>query len=139
MVHALEQIHELLEPDGHLIDIHPNGELNKFILPLDGQEHFIGHMQETDDYTEYRQASAAIETVLSKGLFQVIKMGEFEFRTYADSFDELKAFLDESWSDAVITGDVIANARRLEEKYGKHRVFVREQTRIGLLKKIRLT
>ena len=136
MVHALEQIHELLKTTGFLIDIHPNGELNKFILPVDGREHFIGHMQETDNYIEYRQASAAIETVLSKGLFQVVKMGEFEFRTYADSFDELKAFLDENWSDAVITEDVIANARRLEKEYGKHRVFVHEQTRIGLLKKI---
>ena len=134
MVHALEQIHDLLKPEGHLIYIHPNGELNEFILQINEREHFIGHMQETDDYIEYRQANEAIETVVSKGLFQVAQTGEFEFHTYADSFDELKAFLDENWSDAVITEDVIANARKLEKEYGKRRVFVREQTRIGLLK-----
>jgi len=133
MVHALEQIHELLKPTGHLIDIHPNGEPVKFIYPLEGQEHLIGYIQEMDDYIEYRQADEAIETVVSKGLFQVVKMGEFEFRTHADSFDELKAFLEENWNDAVITDDVIANAKRLEREYGKRKVFLREQTRIGLL------
>jgi hypothetical protein len=136
MVHALEQIHDLLKPTGFLIDIHPNSEPVEFLYPLDGGEQLIGYMQETDDYIEYRQADEAIETAISKGLFQVLKTGEFEFRTHADSFDELKAFLEENWSDAVITDDVIANAKRLEREYGKRKVFLREQTRIGLLKKI---
>ena len=136
MVHALEQIHALLKPGGHLIDIHPNGELVEFIYSMDGKEHFIGHMQETDDYIEYRQADEAIQTAIVKGLFQIVETGEFEFRTYADSFDELKSFLDENWSDAVITEHVIANARRLEKKYGEQKVFLREQVRIGVLKRI---
>ena len=134
MVHALEQIHELLKPGGNLIDIHPDGEPVEFILPLDGREHFIGYMLETDDYIEYRQADEAIQMAISKGLFEVVKTGEFEFRTHADSLDELKAFLDENWSDAVITDEVIANARRLEKEHGKQMLFLREQTRIGLLR-----
>ena len=134
MVHALEQIHELLKPGGNLIDIHPDGEPIEFILPLDGREQLIGYMQETDDYIEYRQADEAIQMAISKGLFEVVKTGEFEFRTHADSFDELKAFLDENWSDAVITDEVIANARRLEKEHGKQMLFLREQTRIGLLR-----
>jgi len=144
MVHALEQIYDLLKPfdnaqdgpGGYLIDIHPNGELVEFILPLDEGEQFIGHMQESDDYIEYHQANDALEAVVAAGLFQVVKSGEFEFLTHADSFDELKTFLDENWSDSVITDDVIASARRLEKEYGKRKVLLREQTRIGLLKKI---
>ena len=134
MVHALEKIHSLLKPGGHLIDIHPNGEPVEFIYLTGGQEHFIGYMQETDDYIEYRQADEALETVATKGLFQAEKTGEFEFRTYADSFDELKSFLDENWSDAVITEAVIASARKLEEEYGIRKVFLREKTKIELLK-----
>jgi len=134
MVHALEQIHNLLKPEGYLIDIHPNGELVEFMYPKDGKEHFIGYMQETDDYIEYRQADEAIQTALAKGLFQVVKMGEFEFRTYADSFNDLKAFLDENWSDAVITEAVVASARKLEKEYGIRKVFLREGTRIGLFR-----
>ena len=133
MVHALKQIHETLEANGHLIDIHPNGERNAFIYPLDGREQFLGHMQETDDYIEYRQADEALQTALSKGLFQIVKTGEFEFRTYGNSFGELKAFLEEIWSDAVITDEVSASAMKLEEEHGKRKVYLRERAKINLL------
>ena len=96
MVHALEQIHDLLKPGGHLIDIHPNGEKVEFYAVIDQDEQFIGHMLESDDYIEYFQAREAIETVIERGLFKVGKMMEFEFRTYTDSFDEMKIFLDEN-------------------------------------------
>ena len=142
MVHALEQIHKLLKPfdkaqdgpGGYLIDIHPNGELVEFILPLEDGEQFIGYMQETDDYIEYHQANDALESSVSAGLFQVMKSGEFEFLTHADSFNELKTYLEDNWSDSVITDDVIASARRLEEKHGKRKTLLREQVKIGLLK-----
>lgn len=144
MVHALEQIHDLLKPfsraqersGGYLIDIHPNGELVEIIRLLKEREHFLGHLQETDNYIEYRQADEALETAVSKGLFQVEKTREIEFRTYADSFNNLKYFLDENWNDAVISDDVIAEAHKLDEEYGKRTVFLREQTRITVLKKV---
>jgi hypothetical protein len=136
MVHALEQIHDLLKPDGYLIDIHPNGEPVEFILPLEGEEQFIGYMKETDDYIEYRQADEALEMVIAAGLFQVVETGEFEFLDHADSFEELKTFLDENWSDAVIPDEVIVSARRLEKTHGKRKVLARERVKIGLLKSI---
>ena len=136
MVHALEQIHTLLKSGGYLIDIHPNGELVEFILPLEEGEQLIGHMQETDDYIEYRQANDALEATVVAGLFQAVKSGEFAFLTHAESFDELKTFLNENWSDSVITEDVIASAKRLEKEFGKRKTLLREQVRIGLLKRI---
>jgi hypothetical protein len=136
MVHALEKIHNLLEREGYLIDIHPNGELVEFILPLEDGEQFIGYMQETDDYIEYHQADDALEAMVTDGLFQIVKSGEFEFFTHANSFDELKTFLDENWSDSIVTDDVIASASMLEKKHGKRKVFLREQVKIGLLKRV---
>lgn len=141
MVHALEQIYGLIkpfdevqgEPGGYLIDIHPDGDLVEFILPVDGSEHFIGYMYETDDYIEYRQADETIETVILDGLFEIEKTGEFEFRTYANSIEELKAFLDENWSDAVVTDEVIASAKKLEREHNQHKLFLREQVSISLL------
>ena len=59
MVHALREIRKLLKTGGVLIDIRPNGELVEFIRPLGSGEMLIGHLQETDDYIEYRQAEAA--------------------------------------------------------------------------------
>lgn len=134
MVHALEQVHRILKPPGYLIDIHPSGEPAEFVYPLDGKEHHIGIMQETDDYIEYRQADEAIQAALAKGLFRVEKSDVFEFRTYAESFNELREYLDENWSDALITDDVIANARRLEKEYGNCKVLLREMVSLSLLK-----
>ena len=103
-------------------------------MTVEGQDVFIGYLQENDDYIEYRQADEALQTATEKGLFQALKTGEFEFRTYADSIDALKAFIEASWSDAVVTEEVVANAKRLEKEFGERRVFLREQTRIGLLR-----
>ena len=133
MVHALREIRDLLKPNGALIDIRPDGELNEFIRPLGDQEHLIGYLHETDDYIEYRQAEAALQEVLAAGLFQIKKAGEFTFHVHADSFDELKTYLDENWSDAVITEDVIAEAKRIDDAYGLGKVILRGQTRIYLL------
>ena len=134
MVHALEQIHDLLKPGGHLIDIHPNGELNEFYYALNDKEHFLGYMLETDDYIEYRQADEAIGTAIRKGLFCLNSAGGFEFRTYADSFTEMQEFLNENWSDALITDEVIANAMALEKEHGEFKTLLREQVLIGSLK-----
>ena len=134
MVHALEQIHELLKPGGHLIDIHPNGELVEFHYALGDDEGFLGYMQETDDYIEYRQADEALETVINRGLFHLDIAGAFEFRTYADSFREMQAFLNENWSDALITDEVIARATALEKEHGEFKTVLREQVVIGLFR-----
>ena len=144
MVHALQQIHDLLKPfdeaqgktDGRLIDIRPNGELVEFICPLEDGEHFIGYLQETDDYIEYRQAAAAVQEVVAAGLFRIKKVREFTFQTHADSFTELKTFLDETWSDALITEEVTAEAERLDGEFGVGKVILRERVHIGVLKPI---
>ena len=136
MVHALQQIQALLKRTGYLIDIRPNGELIEFIRPSGEEERFIGYMYETDDYIEYRQAQAAVQQVLASGLFLSEKVGQFEFRTYADSFAELKTFIDETWSDSLIMEDVIADANRLDDDMGVGAVLLHEQVHIGLLKPV---
>ena len=134
MVHALEQIHSLLKPGGHLIDIHPNGELVEFHYALGEDEHFLGYMQETDDYIEYRQANEALKIAINKGLFRPVTGDEFEFLTHAGSFSEMQKFLNENWSDALITEDVIARAMALEKEHGEFKTILREQVVMGLFK-----
>ncbi|MGD8402784.1 MAG: hypothetical protein PVJ21_03920 [Anaerolineales bacterium] len=134
MVHALEQIHDLLNPGGQLIDIHPNGELVEFYYALGDDEHFLGYMQETDDYIEYRQSDEALQTVINRKLFHLDVAGEFDFRTYTDSFREMQAFLEDNWSDAFITDEVVARAVVLENKHREFKTILREQVKIGLLK-----
>lgn len=136
MVHALEEIHALLFQGGYVINIQPDGEPAEFILPYDGNEYFIGHLQEVDDYIEYHQASEALASVVQLGYYRVIKTGEFDFLVHAESFDELLRYLEVNWSDAVITEEVKTNALRLQARYGVRKVFLRERAKIGLLKAI---
>ena len=107
MVHALEQIHNLLEPGGYLIDIHPNGELVEFSLPLEEGEQFIGHMQETDDYIglpskfdidDYsimeRFCLSIDDSEISDTLYGLIK-GSGAFRRFKDALYEYN--LSDDW------------------------------------------
>jgi hypothetical protein len=136
MVHALEKIHALLGPGGDLINIQPDGELVEFYAVLDEGEQFIGYMLENDDYVEYFQAMHAIEMAANAGLFQIQKVGEFEFCNYAGSFHEMKSYLDKNWSDAVITEEVIASARNLEDEHGAYKTILREKIKLSLLRSI---
>ena len=133
MVHALEQIHTLLIPGGVLIDIHPNGKPVEFVYPLESSDRLIGYLQESDEYIEYRQADEAVDVVVARGLFRMDSVEEFEFRTYADTFDELKDFLDENWSDAIIGEEVVARASALEGALGIRGAVLSEQAKIALL------
>jgi hypothetical protein len=139
MVHALEQIHDLLKPDGALIDIRPTGEKVEFLRLLGGREHLIGHMQETDDYIAYRQAASAVETALKRGLFTCASTGTFEFHTYAETFEELAAFLAETWSNSCVTPEVMEQAKKLEAEYGISRTILHERVHIGLLRPVQRT
>jgi len=136
MVHALEQIHGLLEPDGYLIDIRPNGEKSEFIYRLEAGDQFVGYYEETDDYIEYRQAAEAIQAVVAEGSFKIIKTDEFEFFDHADTFDEVYTFVTESWNDALVPEEVIARARELETEYNLREALLREHVHIGLLQKV---
>lgn len=139
MVHALDQIHNLLKPEGALIDIRPTGEKVEFLRLLGGREHFIGHMQETDDYLAYRQAAEAVEAVLKQGLFTCESTGIFEFQTYAETFEELTAFLAETWSNSCVPPEVREQAKKLEIEHGISKTILRERVQIGLLQPVQRT
>ncbi len=102
MVHALERVHRLIAPGGVLIDIHPLGDDPP--LRVNGQR--VGVVKETDDFVEYRQASAALSEVIERGLFAIERAATFVALTHADSLPELLAFLAEEWTDAVLEDDL---------------------------------
>ena len=92
MVHALERIHQLLEPDGRLIDIHPSGEPPPIEVRVGQRATVVGWMKETDDFIEYAQAAAALSQVIERGWFDFERKGTFEFATHADSVSALREY-----------------------------------------------
>jgi hypothetical protein len=112
MVHALEIIHNLLEPGGFLLDVHPSSDPPPIEVRLGNRYFLAGWLKETDDYVEYIQADQALEAVVQRGLFTLVKKGTFTFNTYAGSMAELHSYLAETWQDAVVDDQV---ARRVQE------------------------
>jgi hypothetical protein len=135
MVHALERIHALLEPDGRLIDIHPSGEPPPMEVCAGQQTMGIGWMKETDDFIEYAQASAALSQVVERGGFDVERKGTFEFATHADSISDLREYLAKEWKDAILDEAVVVRAEELLSVLEHNKeLIVREQVRIARLR-----
>lgn len=112
MVHALEKIQQLLQPDGVLLDIHPTNEPAAMAVRLREQLIPAGWVTETDDYVEYEWADEALQHVISTGQFALERSGTFEFVWHADTLYELRAYLAKEWKDALIDE---LTAGRIEE------------------------
>ena len=112
MVHALEKVHQLLKPDGILLDIHPTNEPAAITVRLREQHIPAGWLNESDDYAEYEWADEALQHVIDGGQFKLERTGTFNFIWHADSIKDLRAYLAEEWKEASID-DV--TALRVEE------------------------
>ena len=112
MVHALETIHELLGPDGILLDIHPTNEPATITVRLREQLVPAGWVHESDDYVEYEWADEAVQHVVDDQHFALERRGTFQFVWHADSMNDLRAYLAEEWQDAIIDD---LTAMRVEE------------------------
>jgi SAM-dependent methyltransferase len=93
MVHALEEIHRLLRPEGVLIDIHPARE-----APL-LEVHAHGRIVVTETYPRAHgddlvHADEALAEIVRRGVFALEAVRAFEFMTYASSVAELRAFFE---------------------------------------------
>ena len=112
MVHALEKISQLLQPDGILLDIHPTNEMAAIAVRLREQLIPAGWLNESDDYVEYEWADEALQRIVDDRRFVLERVGTFEFVWHADTLSELRAYLAEEWKDAIIDE---MTAGRIEE------------------------
>ncbi len=137
MVHALETIHKLLKPDGYLIEIHPNGQPPPVEARIADQLHLLDHLQETDDFIEYTQASAALDEVIRGGLFSLEQQSSFELITRAETVEEMHNYLTENWSDSIFPNQVEIKAQELSISVGQiSSIWLTEIALINRLRKI---
>jgi hypothetical protein len=94
MVHALEQIHRLLRPDGELIDIHPIPE-GYLIKAIQADRIMFSERRRHTCSHDVLHAERALADVIERNLFAVDRRAEFDFLTYASSVQEMRAYLEE--------------------------------------------
>ncbi len=95
MVHALQQIHRLLIPDGHLVDIHPVPDTLTAEVHQRGKIILAEHVPSTNAEA-VQQAEEAITEVVNRRLFTIVQETTFDFRTYGDSVPELRDHIVET-------------------------------------------
>jgi predicted SAM-dependent methyltransferase len=93
MVHALEEIHRLLNPGGLLVDIHPVPESASIRVYDHGEVLHEEPLVDTGD-EDILQAERALAEVAERGLFVVGVAHEFDFQTYASSVGVLWDYLE---------------------------------------------
>ena len=131
-MHALEIAHSLLKRDGLLIDIHPSGQRPQFEVHVKGRVLLAGHVEETDDFVEYFEADNALADMVARGLFVLEETTLFPFLLHAPSIEAIVDFLQEEWSDAILSEAVIERATALLGEPGEGKeIVVREIARIS--------
>jgi hypothetical protein len=95
MVHALEEVHRLLKPDGYLIEIHPIPEVPLVNVFEGNTALFAGPYPGYDYEEDLRQAENTIQQIVQRGLFVIERISEFDFLTYGSSITELQDFWGE--------------------------------------------
>lgn len=94
MVHALEEIHRLLRPDGCLIAIRPVSGASLSEVYQDSKALFAEPVPvPAYDREVISKAEDALAQVIERGLFVVERGGEFEYLQYGSSVGELLDYL----------------------------------------------
>ena len=96
MVHALEEIHRLLKPNGVLIDIHPVSEPLSIEIHQAGKVDLVGRLSVRQWCFEFEQADIALAEIVKRGMFTVERNALFDLPTHYASAAELGTDLKDS-------------------------------------------
>ena len=134
MGHALEKIHQRLNPIGCLIDIHPIGEPPPVTVRIKDEQFLMGWVLEDSDYMVYDEANEALETAVSNGLFRWNGKDTFAFLTYFDELSELQDHIAEEWTAASLDEQVAMQiTSRMQVPTPDKEIILEEIVRIGRL------
>jgi SAM-dependent methyltransferase len=93
MVHALEEAHRVLKPDGILIDLRPAPAHRQLGLGVGRRWQRVGSLHEILD--DDHAADAAVATVVRRGMFRPEKRTRFMLDRVLDSAQEVRDFIVE--------------------------------------------
>ena len=121
-----------------MLDVHPDPvESIKIMISSGGRVSDVGRLvRSTDFLSTLRKTRAALDSVVSGGLFARVAQREFRFREYFDSDEDWPYILDERYIDRLEPDDSFkAKAGELMHR-GKAEVVVEDVVRALVLRRI---
>jgi hypothetical protein len=139
MVHALQQVHRLLKPNGRLLEIHPTtgalieihrGGIITFSEPVPAY-----------DIEDIHHAERALAQVIQGGLFGVERVSEFDFRTYGSSVTELWELIAEAsaFDNSPLDEEVAAQGQELSRRVEGLMRRLGDRAEVAYYEKARMT
>jgi hypothetical protein len=115
MVHALNEIHRVLIPNGTLIDLRPM--LDRWPIEVISIKEVLEVGQVTDllePLSDDQAANQALEDAEMRGWLLREREDLFPFYYYWDTPKEMQEYIDENWNDVIgIDDDLWSNLRSL--------------------------
>ena len=112
MVHALQQVHKLLHPNGLLINVNDLPTPNVIEVQSPETTYKVGWLQDREDFRDTLAAFNALAQVVADGFFMLEDERDLDYNIYVDDVPELQEWLAEWWSSAILPDRII---QRLEE------------------------
>jgi hypothetical protein len=117
MVDALTEIQRLLEPEGVLVDIHP--EPTPMLLEVRKGDRVVFSHPELDFCADrYLQAQGALDEVVSRGLYALDEVRRFDYFVFGSSAAELRAYLEEAneFEEETEEPELVRRSQELESR-----------------------
>lgn len=139
MVHALTLLHNLIKPQGVLVDIHPSQRPPRIEIRQAGHQQEIGTLSDREN-SLYQAADNAVAAVVRDGLFRPEDPTLFEFLYHLSAPADLVDWIEDSWTNVALDE---ATRKLLEQRFGAPQpdkeVIVRRWIQIQGLQVLQLT
>ncbi len=119
MVHALKEIWRVLTPQGCLVDLRPLHSNPLLEIVSQGDVAVAGQIDETEGIPNDTAANKALAQVVQEKWFTQEQVAAFNFASYWDTPDELKAYAAERWRNSHIPAEALTKARGLMAERGE--------------------
>ncbi len=113
MVHALNEIHRVLAPDGILIDLRPMLDRWPLEVVSANKHQEAGRVTDlAEPLSDDRAANQAVAEIARRGRFVRHREETFSFFYYWDTPKEMQEYLSEEWYDVIHVEDSLWNDLR---------------------------
>ena len=94
MVHALREVHRVLQPGGSLIDMRPARENRSVEVDLGGTRLHIGEIDSSRSISDLAAADAVLRDAIKSGRFRAEHEVQFVYHTALDTAADLRQYAD---------------------------------------------